>query len=158
MTTFTVYDVAAATVTHEPPDTPGDVDVITVSDPLGDVRLVTVTGPDVQSVFVKQAPGGPPGPTGPTGPAGADGATGPAGPAGAPGPAGPEGPTTPVVTFRQATPAATWTIPHPLATKPPVVVLLDTAPTVPVTTDTYYPDSNTVVLEFPSPESGYAHL
>jgi hypothetical protein len=73
-------------------------------------------------------------------------------------PQGPQGPATPVVTFRQATPAATWTILHSLASKPSVVVLLDSDPTVPVVTDVFYPDLATVVLEFLSPESGYAYL
>lgn len=91
-------------------------------------------------------------------------ATGPAGPRGPRGPMGPEGPegaegaSAVPVPFHQATPAATWTILHSLGTKPSVVVLLDSDPTVPVVTDVFYPDLATVVLEFLSPESGYAYL
>lgn len=80
------------------------------------------------------------------------------GPPGPQGPAGPTGPAAPVYVFRQATPAATWTIVHMLGRKPPVVVVLDTAPTVAVFTDVVYPDLDTIVLEFPTAESGYAHL
>lgn len=80
------------------------------------------------------------------------------GPPGPQGPAGPPGPSGAAFAFHQTTPAATWTISHSLTKKPPVVILLDSAPTVPVVTDTVYPDTDTVVLEFPSPESGYAYL
>lgn len=134
------------------------VDVDVARPPAATVGVVPGAHAVIDVASGISGPAGPPGPQGPAGPTGPTGATGATGPTGPIGPAGPQGPPTPVVTFRQATPAATWTIPHPLATKPPVVVLLDTAPTVPVTTDTFYPDSNTVVLEFPSPESGYAHL
>jgi hypothetical protein len=74
------------------------------------------------------------------------------------GPQGPPGPPGAAFGFHQATPAATWTILHSLASKPSVVVLLDSDPTVPVVTDVFYPDLATVVLEFLSPESGYAYL
>jgi hypothetical protein len=77
---------------------------------------------------------------------------------GPPGPQGPPGPAGAIFSFHQATPAATWTILHSLASKPSVVVLLDSDPTVPVVTDVVYPDLATVVLEFLSPESGYAYL
>lgn len=80
------------------------------------------------------------------------------GPPGPQGPTGPPGPSGAAFSFHQTTPAATWTILHSLTKKPPVVILLDSDPTVPVVTDVTYLDLDTVVLEFLSPESGYAYL
>lgn len=80
---------------------------------------------------------------------GAQGVVGPAGPQGPPG-------TAPHIPFVQSSPASTWTITHTLATFPNVVVVLDgVGPVVP---DVQYPDVETVVLEFPSPQSGTAVL
>ena len=58
----------------------------------------------------------------------------------------------------QAAPAALWTINHGLATKPTVVLQIDSAPEESVLTDIRYPDINTVEIEWPSPESGKAYL
>lgn len=72
-----------------------------------------------------------------------------------PGPPGPPGDT---YSFQQVAPAATWTIEHNLGTKPPVALFLDEDPHVPVHTDVSYPDNNTIVIEWPSPESGWAFM
>jgi hypothetical protein len=78
---------------------------------------------------------------------------------GIPGPPGPPGiPGDAAFVFHQTSPAATWTIIHPLASKPPIVIVLDDDPTVPVFTDTFYIDNATVALEFPVPTTGYAYL
>lgn len=74
------------------------------------------------------------------------------------GPQGPAGPAGGTYVHTQASPAATWTIPHNLNTILSVVILLDSAPTVPVYTDVTYPDLNHAVLTFPSAESGKAYL
>lgn len=58
----------------------------------------------------------------------------------------------------QTTPAATWTVAHGLGTCPPVVLFTSDAPTVPQWTDVTYPDENTIVIEWPVPETGVAYI
>lgn len=58
----------------------------------------------------------------------------------------------------QATPAASWMITHNLGRKPPVALFLDSDPDTVVHTDVYHPDLNTVLIEWPSPESGWVYL
>lgn len=60
--------------------------------------------------------------------------------------------------WRQDVPAATWTIVHNFDSRPAVVLVLDDDPTEPVHTDVSYPDGNTVVIEWPSPVTGWAEL
>jgi hypothetical protein len=55
-------------------------------------------------------------------------------------------------------PAATWTWIHNLNSRPPITTFLDSDPEEPVITDVFYPDLNTVVIEWPSPESGKAYI
>ena len=77
---------------------------------------------------------------------------GPTGPPGLPGSAGS------YFMHTQTTPAATWTITHNRAANPPVTLFLSSAPTEPVFTDVTYPDTATIVIEWPSPESGKAYF
>lgn len=71
--------------------------------------------------------------------------------------AAPPGASNVVVTFpwNQSTPAATWTIPHPLNTKPAVDVYI-------LGVRTYVrhecPDDNTVVITWPVATAGFAYL
>lgn len=75
------------------------------------------------------------------------------------GPAGPRGPAGgELYEHIQSSPAAAWTIPHNLNTRPTVVFVLDSDPTEPVTTDYWFVDLNNVLVEWPSPESGRAYL
>jgi hypothetical protein len=75
------------------------------------------------------------------------------GPAGPPGPPGPPGGG--VFVHDQTSPAATWTIAHGLGRKPHAVsIFIDGQP---VLTDTTADDTH-VVVEFPSPETGEAHI
>jgi hypothetical protein len=64
----------------------------------------------------------------------------------------------PIPPYVQLVPASTWTITHNLGTVPSVVLLTDSDPGIPVITDFSYPDLNTVVVEWPSAESGKAYL
>lgn len=73
--------------------------------------------------------------------------------AGSTGPAGPPGTR---YEFIQASPAATWTIQHNLNAYPSFLFFTDGDPDTPVFTDVTYPDSNTAVVTWPSPESGRA--
>lgn len=75
---------------------------------------------------------------------------GPAGPPGAPGGA--------VYAHTQTEPAATWLIQHGLGRYPPVVLLLDSHPGEPVTTDLTYLDADTISVEWPTPETGTAYI
>jgi hypothetical protein len=77
---------------------------------------------------------------------------GPQGPPGAPGPAGA------TYVHNQTSAGATWTIIHPLNTIPSLVLMIDSLPGEPVVTDISYPDLNTVIVEWPSAESGKAYL
>jgi len=74
------------------------------------------------------------------------------------GPQGPAGPAGASFVHTQTTPAATWTIVHNLNTVLSVVLLIDSIPGEPVFTDITYPDLNTVVVTWPSPETGKAYL
>jgi hypothetical protein len=74
------------------------------------------------------------------------------------GPQGPPGGSAATYTHTQATPAATWTIPHNLNTVPSVILVIDSFPNEQVVTDVTYPDLNTAVVSWPSPESGKAYL
>lgn len=75
-----------------------------------------------------------------------------AGPMGA---AGPAGVHLPPFLF---TAAATWTVVHNLGRKPPVVLELASDPAGVYITDVTYPDLNTLVVEWPAPESGKAYV
>lgn len=83
---------------------------------------------------------------------------GPQGTPGPPGPPGPPGATGSTYMHDQTAPAATWTIIHNLGTKPAVVLELSSNPTELIYTDVSYPDLNTVVVEWPAPETGKAFL
>lgn len=74
------------------------------------------------------------------------------------GPKGDQGAPGSSFSYRQDTPAATWTVQHNLGRKPAVVLFLDEDPNTPVYTDITYPDLNTVVVEWPSPETGWAEI
>lgn len=74
------------------------------------------------------------------------------------GPQGPQGPAGASYVYTQSAPAATWTITHNLNTVLSVVLLTDALPGIPQITDVSYPDLNTVVVEWPSPETGKAYL
>lgn len=54
--------------------------------------------------------------------------------------------------------ASTWTWVHNLSTRPDVLLFIDSDPGEAVYTDVSYPDENTVVVEWPSPESGWIYL
>lgn len=75
-----------------------------------------------------------------------------------PGVQGPPGASGNTFVHVQSTPAATWTITHNLGTKPAVVLELASDPDALVFTDLTYPDLNTVVVEWPTAESGKAYL
>lgn len=62
------------------------------------------------------------------------------------------------IQFSQLAPAATWTWVHNLNSRPAVMLFLDSDLTEPVITDVSYPDLNTVVIEWPSPETGKAYI
>lgn len=74
------------------------------------------------------------------------------------GPPGPEGPSGGSFVYVQETPAATWTIHHGTNRKPLVSLILTESPNEPVYTDVKYPDNDTIVVEWPQAESGWAYL
>jgi hypothetical protein len=80
------------------------------------------------------------------------------GPQGDDGPPGPPGPPGVVVSYHQATPAATWSITHGLGGRPDTVLILDESPAERVYTDVTYPDDQTVVIEWPTAVSGWAYI
>lgn len=55
-------------------------------------------------------------------------------------------------------PASTWTIPHDRNTKPDIILVTDADGQARVYTDVSYPDDSTVVVEWPSPETGWAYI
>lgn len=67
------------------------------------------------------------------------------------------GATTPIK-FHQAAPAATWTVPHDRNTKPSVILIADSDGGQPSFTDVTYPDDSTIVIEWPSAETGWAYI
>jgi hypothetical protein len=62
------------------------------------------------------------------------------------------------IKFHQAVPAATWTVLHDRNTKPPVLLITDSDGDQTVFTDVTYPDDSTIVIEWPSAESGWAYV
>lgn len=72
------------------------------------------------------------------------------------GPQGPPGASVPPL--HQTAPAATWTITHNLGFKPGVQLFTDDDGDQQVYTDVSYPDDNTVVIEWPSPTTGWAYV
>lgn len=58
----------------------------------------------------------------------------------------------------QTTPAAEWTIVHGLGRKPDVALFLTGEPQERVYTDLAYPDLDTILVSWPSPESGEAFV
>lgn len=62
------------------------------------------------------------------------------------------------IKHHQTAPAATWTIPHDRNTKPEVILLTDSDGIARVLTDVSYPDDSTIVIEWPSPETGWAYI
>lgn len=64
----------------------------------------------------------------------------------------------PAIKFHQTAPAATWTISHNRNNKPDVVLLSDDDGNERVFTDVSYPDDATVVVEWPSPTTGWAYI
>jgi hypothetical protein len=93
---------------------------------------------------------GTPGLTGPPGPPGPEGDPGP------PGPPGPEGPEGGYFVFNQATPAAVWTVDHPLNYFPNVTVV-DSAGDE-VVGDVTYVSATRVVLTYSAAFAGSAYL
>ncbi len=109
-------------------------------------RIVVIEEVETQTVaIVTEGPQGARGPAGTDGKDGEDGAAGPQGPQGLPGSS---------YIYNQEAPAATWTIQHNLGFKPAVVLELASNPTELIYTDIYYPDLNTIIVEWPTPESG----
>ena len=95
-------------------------------------QQVTVTGP---GQAVKVVPSGPPGPPGPAGAAGGA-----------------------AISHHQTAAASVWTIAGVSSPRQPVI-LLDNEPNRQVHTDVqHYPSTQTVVLTFPSPVTGWAYL
>lgn len=74
------------------------------------------------------------------------------------GPVGPVGPAGGAFSHHQATPAASWLIAHGLGTPREPTVLLDSEPTRAVYPDVEHPDSDTTLITFPEPVTGWAHL
>lgn len=70
-------------------------------------------------------------------------------------PGAPSGGTSDAFVFVQATPAATWTITHPLGYKPSVTVLVGGEEVEP---DVAVPDTQVVVVTFSTPQAGEARL
>lgn len=64
----------------------------------------------------------------------------------------------PPIKYHQVVPAATWTISHDRNTKPDVLLLTDSDGDDRVYTDVSYPDDATIVIEWPSPTSGWAYI
>ena len=85
---------------------------------------------------------------GPIGLQGVQGPPGPRGPAGVPGGGS--------LVFTQLTPSNVWTIPHNFGAYP-YVYTIDSAQT-PMIGDLSYPDNNTAVVTFDTPEAGQAYL
>jgi hypothetical protein len=54
--------------------------------------------------------------------------------------------------------ASSWPITHNLNAWPDPVVLLDSDPDSPVMTDIEYVNANTLIIVFPTPVTGWAHL
>jgi hypothetical protein len=70
--------------------------------------------------------------------------------------AGPPGPAGIHYTYTQTSPAATWTITHPLGRTPSSVTVWQSD--VLVDADVETPDTSTVVITFSSPQSGRAEI
>lgn len=107
---------------------------------------------------------GPEGPDGPAGPKGDTGSQGPQGPQGSQGLQGIQGPsgaggvgTGATYTHTQLGNSAVWTINHNLGLKPAVVSVQDSAGTE-IIGDVTYPDLNTTVITFSTPEAGKVDL
>lgn len=119
-------------------------------------------GPNVPVAREEYTPQSLIGPTGPEGPQGVQGPVGPVGPKGDTGSQGPQGAAGAAggVPYKhtQTTPASTWTVIHNLGRKSPVTVFITPNLTEPVFTDITYPDLNTVVIAWPSPQSGEAYI
>lgn len=58
---------------------------------------------------------------------------------------------------RFAVPSSTWTLTHNLNSRPDVLLFIDSDPGEAVITDVTYPDLNTLVVSWPSPESGWIY-
>lgn len=58
----------------------------------------------------------------------------------------------------QAVAAGSWNITHNLGKFPSVVLVLNSAPDESVVTDVHYTSEDTLIVEWPSPESGKAYL
>lgn len=58
----------------------------------------------------------------------------------------------------QVVPASTWVIVHNRNSKPWFNLILDSDPNSINFTDVTYPDLNTAIVEWPSPETGHAYL
>ena len=71
------------------------------------------------------------------------------------GPAGPPGAT---YAHHQTSAASQWTVNHNLGAPREPTVLLDSAPTEPVTADVIHPDLNNTLILFPVPVTGWAYL
>lgn len=76
---------------------------------------------------------------------------------GDPGPPGSPGAAGVGYVHEQVVPAATWTVQHNLNGKPAMVLFVNPDLSAPVYTTVSYPDLNTVVVEWPSAESGWAY-
>ena len=126
-TDFLIFDTKTTVV-----ETVTGADFLLLEPPKSQIQVI-LDGPEYQDVMVITS-GGPPGPPGPPGPAGS-----------AP------------YEHHQIAAAASWTVVHNLGYRPNVWLFIDSAPDELVHTDVTYIDDNTVYVEWPSPESGWAY-
>ncbi len=73
---------------------------------------------------------------------------------------GPMGPPGGLVSFvhSQIDPAASWVITHDLGRRPNIILIPSDSEGQSVFTDVYYPSTNVVSVEWPTPTSGLAEL
>lgn len=75
---------------------------------------------------------------------------------------GPRGPVGPAggenYSHHQTTPAAQWNLEHNLGRYAEPVVILDGEPTIPVWADVEFIDADHLIVVFPEPATGWAHI
>jgi hypothetical protein len=74
------------------------------------------------------------------------------------GPPGPTGPSGTGFVYHQTAPASSWPVTHNLNTKPWVHTVLDGDSGEASIPDVQYLDANSLLVEFPSPVTGYAYM
>lgn len=62
------------------------------------------------------------------------------------------------LTFHQQSAAAQWTWQHNLGRFPDVTLFTSDDPDHPCFTDVTYTDANTIIIEWPQPETGWAYI